>query len=245
MRCPFIIGVAGGTASGKSTVCSRIIDRLASNGVHKRVVSISQDSFYRDLVNNEEFARALRGDFNFDHPDAFEHTTMLSTLRNLKQYKPSKIPLYDFRTHSRIGWQDIDPADVILVEGILILFDQELRNMFDLKLFVDTDPDIRLARRVSFSVERDIAEWGRPLNQILHQYLTLVKPAFEDFCLPTKKYADVIIPRGADNNVAIELIVQHIYDILRIPSPPSRSKSRESDENLSQNNLINSDKEID
>uniref|UniRef100_A0A1I8BB19 uridine/cytidine kinase n=1 Tax=Meloidogyne hapla TaxID=6305 RepID=A0A1I8BB19_MELHA len=196
MRCPFIIGVAGGTASGKSTVCSRIIDRLSLNGGQKRVVAISQDSFYRDLVNNEEFLRALRGDFNFDHPDAFEHTSMVQTLRNLKQYKPAQIPLYDFKTHSRIGWRDIDAADVILVEGILIFFDQ----------------------------------------------------AFEDFCLPTKKYADVIIPRGAENNVAIELIVQHIQDILRTPSPPNRSKSRESDENVSEtmeNNLKNSEKEMD
>ncbi|CAK5071898.1 unnamed protein product [Meloidogyne enterolobii] len=238
MRCPFIIGVAGGTASGKSTVCSRIIDRLALNGGQKRVVAISQDCFYRDLVNHDEFLRALRGDFNFDHPDAFEHSSMLQTLKNLKQYKPAQIPLYDFKTHSRIGWRDLDAADVILVEGILIFFDQELRSMFDLKLFVDTDPDIRLARRV----ERDTTEWGRPLNSILHQYLTLVKPAFEDFCLPTKKYADVIIPRGAENNVAIELIVQHIQDILRMPSPTNRSKSREIDENGIENDFKNTEK---
>ena len=147
------------------------------NGGKKRVVAISQvftiylisfrsifkDSFYRNLANDEEIAKAKRGDFNFDHPDAFEHTLMVQTLRELKRGKGVKIPTYDYRTQSRflailtfdayankivrIGWQQVDAADVILVEGILIFFDQELRDIFDLKLFVDADPDIRLARR--------------------------------------------------------------------------------------------------
>ncbi|KAI1724416.1 phosphoribulokinase / uridine kinase family domain-containing protein [Ditylenchus destructor] len=202
---PFIIGVAGGTASGKSSVCAQIVERLASSGVQKRVVTISQDSFYRDLVNCDEIEKARRGDFNFDHPDAFEHSLMVSVLKDLKEGKSVKIPKYDFHNHSRIADQhdEIESAEVVLVEGILIFFDPLLREMFNLKLFVDADPDIRLARRV----ERDIRERGRPLNYILHQYLNLVKPAFEDFCLPTKKYADVIIPRGADNHVAIDLIL--------------------------------------
>ncbi|KAI1716350.1 phosphoribulokinase / uridine kinase family domain-containing protein [Ditylenchus destructor] len=214
---PFIIGVAGGTASGKSSVCAQIVERLASSGVRKRVVTISQDSFYRDLINCDEIEKARRGDFNFDHPDAFEHPLMVSVLKDLKEGKSVKIPKYDFHNHSRIADQneEIDSAEVVLVEGILIFFDPLLREMFNLKLFVDADPDIRLARRV----ERDIRERGRPLNYILHQYLNLVKPAFEDFCLPTKKYADVIIPRGADNHVAIDLIVQHIQEILRSPVP--------------------------
>uniref|UniRef100_A0A915E146 uridine/cytidine kinase n=1 Tax=Ditylenchus dipsaci TaxID=166011 RepID=A0A915E146_9BILA len=203
---PFIIGVAGGTASGKTSVCGQIVkalnnDRMAaSDGVQSRVVSISQDSFYRNL-RDQDLEKARRGDFNFDHPDAFE-----SSFAD---------PKYDYLHHSRIvdQFERIDSADVILVEGILIFFDVELRKMFDLKLFVDADPDIRLARRV----ERDTTERGRPLEYVLHQYLTLVKPAFEDFCLPTKKYADVIIPRGADNDVAIDLIVQHIQEILRSP----------------------------
>jgi len=210
---PFIIGVAGGTASGKSSVCSRIIERLALNGDHKKVVSISQDSFYRDLKTSAELEKARRGDFNFDHPDAFEHRTMVGVLEDLRQGRSASIPHYDYTANARIAGREkvVEPGDVILVEGILIFVEQDLRDLFDLKLFVDADPDIRLARRV----ERDITERGRSLENILHQYLHLVKPAFEEFCLPTKKYADVIIPRGSENDVAIDLIVQHIQEILR------------------------------
>lgn len=209
---PFIIGVAGGTASGKSSVCSRIMEQLIRNGIGERVASISQDSFYRGLAE-EDRAKAEKGDYNFDHPDSLDYPLMIHAITSLKERKPIQIPNYDFRTHSRLSneFQSIDDADVILVEGILIFFDQRIREMFDLKLFVDADPDIRLARRV----ERDIRERGRPLDSVLHQYLTLVKPAYEEFCLPTKKYADVIIPRGAENDVAISLIVQHIQEILR------------------------------
>ncbi|KAL3095000.1 hypothetical protein niasHS_006351 [Heterodera schachtii] len=212
----FIIGVAGGTASGKSSVCGRIMERLELHGSHKRVVIVAQDSFYRDLSSADEIAKARRGDFNFDHPNAFEHQLMLNTLRQLRQGKSVVIPKYDLKEQRRLidASHRLEAADVILVEGILIFFDQELREMFDLKLFVDADPDIRLARRV----ERDTTELSRPLDQVLHQYLSLVKPAYEDFCLPTKKYADVIIPRGAENDVAIDLIVQHIQEILRTPT---------------------------
>uniref|UniRef100_A0A914VD01 uridine/cytidine kinase n=1 Tax=Plectus sambesii TaxID=2011161 RepID=A0A914VD01_9BILA len=195
-KVPFIIGVAGGTASGKSTVCARIMERLGQQ--HQRqVISIAQDSFYRELTE-EENNKAKMGEFNFDHPDAFEHPLMLSVLSDLRDHKDVKIPQYDFRTNSRMNdvFDELHPAEVILVEGILIFYDQELRDMFNMKLFVDTDADIRLARRV----ERDTAHRGRTLTQVLNQYLHSVKPAFEEFCLPTKKYADVIIPRGAEND---------------------------------------------
>uniref|UniRef100_A0A915Q3Y7 Large ribosomal subunit protein eL30 n=1 Tax=Setaria digitata TaxID=48799 RepID=A0A915Q3Y7_9BILA len=186
---PFIIGVAGGTASGKSSVCARIMEKLGK-AHERRVVTISQDSFYRNLTE-EETKKANRGEFNFDHPGYISK---------------------DFDV--------IESADVIIVEGILILYDQELRNLFDMKLFVDADSDDRLARRV----QRDTQERGR---SVLHQYLNLVKPAFEEFCLPTKKYADVVIPRGADNNVAIDLILHHIHEILRSPSSSIESSSDE------------------
>jgi len=217
----FIIGVAGGTASGKSSVCARIMERLGDQH-QRRVITLAQDSFYRELSADEN-ARALKGEFNFDHPDAFEHQLMLSTLNDLRNGKGVRVPKYDFRTNSRVidEFDTLDPADVILVEGILIFFDPNLRDMFNMKLFVDTDSDIRLARRV----ERDTAERGRTLSQVLSQYLTTVKPAFEEFCLPTKKYADVVIPRGAENDVAIDLIVQHIQDLLRSPSSNSISSS--------------------
>uniref|UniRef100_A0AAZ3P204 uridine/cytidine kinase n=1 Tax=Oncorhynchus tshawytscha TaxID=74940 RepID=A0AAZ3P204_ONCTS len=198
---PFLIGVSGGTASGKSTVCAKIMELLGQNKVdhHQRKVAIvSQDSFYRVLTLDQK-AKALKGQYNFDHPDAFDNELMYQTLKDIVEGSVVEVPTYDFVTHSRL--QDrimVYPADVVLFEGILVFYSQEVRDMFHMKLFVDTDSDVR----------------GCTNYQILNQYTTFVKPAFEEFCLPTKKYADVIIPRGVDNMVAINLIVQHIQDIL-------------------------------
>ncbi|XP_047445183.1 uridine-cytidine kinase 2-B isoform X2 [Mugil cephalus] len=178
---------------------------------HQRQVAIlSQDSFYK-VLTPEQKAKALKGQFNFDHPDAFDSELIMQTLRQILEGETVQIPVYDFVTHSRKDeFVTVYPADVVLFEGILMFYSQEIRDLFQMKLFVDTDPDTRLSRRVL----RDISERGRELEQVLAQYITFVKPAFEEFCLPTKKYADVIIPRGADNLVAINLIVQHIQDIL-------------------------------
>merc|ERR1712032_10712 len=211
-RKPFMIGVAGGTASGKSTVCDLLMEKLGQKrAVEKQVVHLSQDSFYRELTVQES-EKASRGQFNFDHPNAFDNELMETCLQSILDGQPTSI----------------FPSDVVLVEGILTFYYANMRNMFDLKLFVDTDADIRLARRVM----RDIEERGRDLEHVLHQYTTLVKPAFEEFCIPTKKYADVIIPRGAENTVALDLIKQHIEDIIwkssgesRQESPWSRSRS--------------------
>nr|CAG4644747.1 EOG090X050I [Leptodora kindtii] len=213
-KTPFLIGVAGGTASGKSTVCSRIMEKLGQDEIDHRqrqVVCISQDSFYREL-NQSERMKAAKGQFNFDHPDAFDNQLILKTLRDIIDGRVCEIPVYDFKTNSRKcdEFVTIYPADVVLFEGILVFYLSEIRNFFHMKLFVHTDADTRLSRRVL----RDIRERGRDLEQVLAQYTTLVKPAFEEFCLPTKKFADVIIPRGADNTVAIDLIVQHIRDIV-------------------------------
>lgn len=143
--------------------------------------------------------------------DAFDNELIVKTLKEITEGKTVQIPVYDFVSHSRKEETvTVYPADVVLFEGILAFYSQEVRDLFRMKLFVDTDADTRLSRRVL----RDISERGRDLEQILSQYITFVKPAFEEFCLPTKKYADVIIPRGADNEVAINLIVQHIQDIL-------------------------------
>lgn len=140
---------------------------------------------------------------------------MVQTLCDLLKERVVKVPVYDFLTNSRRRdqWTSICPSDVVLVEGLLLFYFPRLREMFNMKLFVDTDPDTRLARRVL----RDVKERGRDLEKILTQYTTFVKPAFEEFCLPTKKYADVIVPRGADNEVAIDLIVQTIQDLLQQP----------------------------
>uniref|UniRef100_A0A8C5BFZ2 Uridine-cytidine kinase n=2 Tax=Gadus morhua TaxID=8049 RepID=A0A8C5BFZ2_GADMO len=212
-RQPFLIGVSGGTASGKSSVCEKIMELLGQDKIdhHQRQVAIlSQDSFYR-VLTPEQKVKALKGQFNFDHPDAFDNELVMITLKQILQGKTVQIPVYDFVQHSRKDeFITVYPADVVLFEGILMFYSQEIRDLFQMKLFVDTDADTRLSRRVL----RDISERGRDLEQVLSQYITFVKPAFEEFCLPTKKYADVIIPRGADNLVAINLIVQHIQDIL-------------------------------
>ncbi|KAA8587373.1 hypothetical protein FQN60_016235 [Etheostoma spectabile] len=261
IRQPFLIGVSGGTASGKlcsggaqihcstiswtqrqqslrqlenaqsalvintgitfplfrlflqSSVCEKIMELLGQNKIenHQRQVAIlSQDSFYK-VLTPEQKAKALKGQFNFDHPDAFDSELIMQTLKQILQGETVQIPVYDFVNHSRKEeFITVYPADVVLFEGILMFYSQQIRDLFQMKLFVDTDPDTRLSRRVL----RDISERGRELEQVLAQYITFVKPAFEEFCLPTKKYADVIIPRGADNLVAINLIVQHIQDIL-------------------------------
>ncbi|VDD87033.1 unnamed protein product [Enterobius vermicularis] len=226
IKTPFIIGVAGGTASGKSSVCARIMEKLGMAHKH-RVITLSQDSFYRDL-SEEESKKASRGEFNFDHPEAFEHNRMLDTLESLRSGHSVSIPRYDYCTNARLDEHfTVEPADVIIVEGILIFYDHKLRDLFDMKIFVDADSDDRLARRV----QRDTKYRGRTLQQVLNQYLNLVKPAFEEFCLPTKKYADLIIPGGADNEVAIDLILHHIHEILRSPRSSSHS-SLDLEENL-------------
>ncbi|XP_012253363.1 uridine-cytidine kinase isoform X2 [Athalia rosae] len=213
-KTPFLIGVSGGTASGKSTVCKRIMEKLGQvdmDHTERQVVCISQDSFYRELSPAEKL-KAEKGQFNFDHPDAFDNDRILQTLQDILAGVKCEIPAYDYRSNSIIKNQitTIYPADVVLFEGILVFYFPVIRELFHMKLFVDTDSDTRLARRVP----RDIKERGRDLDYVLNQYMNFVKPAFEEFCLPTKKFADVIIPRGADNTVAIDLIVQHIRDFL-------------------------------
>ncbi|XP_027622450.1 uridine-cytidine kinase 1 isoform X1 [Tupaia chinensis] len=202
----------GNWLSPQSTVCEKIMELLGQNEVDQRqrkLVILSQDRFYK-VMTAEQKAKALKGQYNFDHPDAFDNDLMHRTLKNIVEGKTVEVPTYDFVTHSRLPETTVVyPADVVLFEGILVFYSQEIRDMFHLRLFVDTDSDVRLSRRVLRDVHR-----GRDLEQILSQYTTFVKPAFEEFCLPTKKYADVIIPRGVDNMVAINLIVQHIQDIL-------------------------------
>jgi len=210
---PFIIGVAGGTASGKTTVCRQIIQKLNNLGLLKmnteigvtdNVVIISQDNFYKGL-NDEQ--KSHPGDYNFDAPDAFDFELMIKIFQDIKDGKTVEIPIYDYSTHSRTNKTHvIVPASVVLFEGILVTYEKGLRELMDMKLFVEADPDIRLARRIL----RDMAERGRDVGGIIMQYLNTVKPSFENFTQPTKKYADIIIPNDNENTVAIELIVRHI-----------------------------------
>ncbi|KAJ9562586.1 hypothetical protein OSB04_007746 [Centaurea solstitialis] len=199
---PFVIGVSGGTASGKTTVCDMIIQQLHDH----RVVLVNQDSFYRGLTP-EESERVH--EYNFDHPDAFDTEQLLECVEKLKQGNSVHVPIYDFKNHRRCSesFRQVNASDVIILEGILVFHDQRVRDLMNMKIFVDTDADVRLARRI----RRDTVERGRDVNSVLEQYAKFVKPAFDDFVLPSKKYADVIIPRGGDNHVAIDLIVQHIH----------------------------------
>ncbi|KAL6744043.1 hypothetical protein Aduo_017019 [Ancylostoma duodenale] len=213
-RMPFIIGVSGGPASGKTLVIKRIMERFQAlnEGPSKQVVTISMESFYKEL-SEEDHARAERGEYDFDHPSAFDFDKFADTMNKLERGFSVTIPHYDNVTSRRIGTLTIEPADVIMVEGILVFYDDRIREKFAMKLFVDADADVRLARRV----RRDTVERKKPLPLVLTQYTNLVKPAFEEFCRPTMKCADVIIPRGGENDVAIDLIVQHIQDLLRPP----------------------------
>ncbi|KAK1272329.1 hypothetical protein QJS04_geneDACA012653 [Acorus gramineus] len=198
---PFVIGVSGGTASGKTTVCDMIIQQLHDH----RVVLINQDSFYRGLTAEES---EHVSEYNFDHPDAFDNEQLLECIEQLKCGKSVNVPIYDFKNHRRCSerFRKVNASDVIILEGILVFHEQRVRNLMNMKIFVDTDTDVRLARRI----RRDTVERGRDVISVLEQYAKFVKPAFDDFVLPSKKYADVILPRGGDNHVAIDLIVQHI-----------------------------------
>mmetsp|Transcript_37876 Transcript_37876/g.97747 ORF Transcript_37876/g.97747 Transcript_37876/m.97747 type:complete len:226 (-) Transcript_37876:603-1280(-) len=206
-RKAFIIGIAGGTASGKTTICQNISKLLEG----KSVQIISMDSFYRDL-QGQELEAAARGDHDFDSPASLDWEAMHDVLGELKSGKPSKIPQYDFKTHTRCAeWLPVEPAQVILIEGILTFHDPKLRDEMDVKLFVDTDADIRLLRRL----KRDLIERGRDIMGVIHQYERFVKPAYDIFVEPTKRFADVIIPYGKINDVAVDFIHQHILSKLR------------------------------
>ncbi|KAJ3152085.1 Uridine-cytidine kinase-like 1 [Geranomyces michiganensis] len=199
---PFIIGMAGGSASGKTSVSNRIIRNLGVPWVYL----LSMDSFYKPLTP-EQSAAARRNEYDFDHPDAFDYEALFQTLLNLKKGVKVDVPIYDFSIHNRLDKsQTVYGANVVVFEGIFALYDKKVRDLMDLKIFVDTDADVRLARRL----KRDIAERGRDIKGVLQQYKTFVKPAFDEHIYPTMKYADVIIPRGLDNVGAIDVLTKHL-----------------------------------
>jgi uridine kinase len=227
---PFIIGIAGGTCCGKTEVCRKIIQRVTGDTKHgnKKVITLPHTSFYRHFTE-EERQLAENGKFNFDHPNAFDDEMLLKVLKQLKSGESATIHKYDYNTHQRENQlTTIPPADVILLEGILVLYNKDIREQLDMKIFVDTDCDTRLARRVL----RDTVERKRDIDSVLNQYTTFVKRSFEEFAWPTKRYADVIIPRGADNEVAVDVIVQHIEDILGSSAPTRRRTISENSANI-------------
>lgn len=197
---PITIGVAGGSGSGKTTVALKVVERVGFD----QIAYLSHDAYYRDASN---LPPAERAQLNFDHPDSLDNDLLISQLKQLQAGQPVEIPVYDFKTHSRLAeTRRIDPQPVILVEGILIFADKQLRDLMDVKIFVDTDADLRLIRRL----QRDIGERGRSPDSVIQQYLRTVRPMHLEFVEPSKRYADVIIPEGGFNEVAIDMVAARL-----------------------------------
>jgi uridine kinase len=202
---PIVIGIAGGTGSGKTTVAQVILDRVGTN----RISVLPHDAYYKDLTG---LSQSQRAQVNFDHPDSLDTELLITHVIQLKEGQTIQLPVYDFKTHARTSHTiPIEPQRVILVEGILIFVEKRLRDLFDVKIFVDTDADIRFIRRL----ERDITERGRTSISVIQQYLTTVRPMHLEFVEPSKRYADVIIPEGGLNNVAMDMVVARLLELLR------------------------------
>lgn len=201
---PLVIGIAGGSGSGKTTVANVILSRVGAD----RIAYLPHDAYYRDLSH---LSPMLRLEVNFDHPDSLETELMIQHIRQLKAMQPVDLPVYDFSHHSRTEETiRIEPQRVILVEGILILAEPVLRKLLDVKIFVDTDSDVRLIRRL----QRDITERGRTTESVINQYLKTVRPMHLEFVEPSKRYADVIIPEGGFNTVAMDMVIARIELLL-------------------------------
>lgn len=200
---PVIIGVTGGSASGKTTVSQAIAQKFAQHSV----LLLPQDAYYK----KQDVPFEQRQLTNYDHPDAFDTELLIAQLEQLSLHQAIEQPIYDYKIHNRTADVAIrNPQEVIILEGILVLSDPRLRDMMDIKVYVDTDDDIRLLRRM----KRDIETRGRSFDDVVNQYTTTVKPMFHDFIEPTKRYADLIIPEGSTNTVAIDLLVTKIQSIL-------------------------------
>jgi uridine kinase len=204
-RSPLVIGIAGGSGSGKTTVAQTILQRVGPD----RISFLQHDAYYKDLSG---LPPTQRTEVNFDHPNSLETGLLIQHIRQLKEGQPVKVPIYDFSTDSRTDRTfTVQARGVILVEGILIFADAALRDLFDVKLFVDTDPDLRFIRRL----QRDITERGRTTENVIKQYLSTVRPMHLEFVEPSKRYADVIIPEGGFNAAALDMVVARIEAMLQ------------------------------
>ncbi len=199
-----VIGIAGGSGSGKTTVAQEILQRVGPD----RIAYIQHDSYYKDLTG---LPPAQRNEVNFDHPNSLETDLLINHVEQLKHGQTIEIPIYDFSTHSRTDKTfTVNPRGVIIVEGILIFVEVALRTLFEVKLFVDTDADVRLIRRL----QRDITERGRTVETVIKQYQATVRPMHLEFVEPSKRYADVIIPEGGFNIAALDMVVARIESLL-------------------------------
>jgi uridine kinase len=203
-HAPLVIGIAGGSGSGKTTVAQTILQRVGPD----RISFLQHDAYYKDLSG---LPPAQRAEVNFDHPNSLENELLIEHILQLREGKAVAIPIYDFSNHSRTDkTYPVQPRGVILVEGILIFAEPELRKLFDVKIFVDTDSDLRFIRRL----QRDLAERGRTTESVVKQYLSTVRPMHMEFVEPSKRYADVIIPEGGFNAAALDMVVARIESLL-------------------------------
>ena len=201
---PIVIAVAGGTGSGKTTVANEILQRVGA----EHIAYIPHDAYYRDLSHLPPHER---DQVNFDHPDSLETELLIEHLKELRAGRTVEIPEYDFTTHTRTQrTRRVEPAPVVLVEGILVFVERELRQLFDVKLYVDTDADVRFIRRL----RRDIEKRGRSVESVCEQYLSTVRPMHMEFVEPSKRHANVIIPEGGFNEVAIEMVAARVRGLL-------------------------------
>ena len=204
MSRPILIGIAGGTGSGKSTVAMEMYKGLPA----EKIAVIEQDSYYKEQ-SNISFEERIKT--NYDHPDAFDTDLLIKHLKMLINGEAVDKPIYDFEIHNRKKETvRVEPKDIIILEGILVLVEKEIRDLLDIKIFVDTDADVRIIRRI----QRDIKERGRTLDSVINQYMNVVRPMHLEFVEPTKRYADIIIPEGGYNKVAIDIMVAKVKEIV-------------------------------
>lgn len=205
MKKPILIGITGGSGSGKSTIANELYEDFGG----ENIAMVQQDAYYKD---QSHLTMEERTKTNYDHPRAFDNTLLVEHLKALKEGKSIEKPIYDFTVHNRAKETElVEPKEIIIVEGILILEDERIRDLLDIKIFVDTDADVRIIRRLL----RDVEERGRTVESVVDQYLTVVRPMHTQFTEPTKKYADIIIPEGGRNKVAIDILTTKMKDIIK------------------------------